>query len=797
MAPRTQRSSVNFAIKQGKIAICADSIAIDGLQFAARNPRNDRGLTFEIDMKQFEDHGAPECAECGDVIQMVFRCVEHNGLELSLSCAPHVTGGIVLLWQMCNHSAQPVRPGEIRMSADRQEGGVVDLGEGCAETMMFCASGGCAWDGVKDLDSHPKSKGTEFFEDQPDLDLSTSAGDYGQHRSNGFTVVYNPVTSKSLLVGNLSFRRIHTHIELDYDAAAGGIDRFSVCWTSGVFELQPGGVLESDPLLLFCSPDPLAILEQYGRCVRDHERPMLLDHPVVEWTGHYGCGFWEPDTEENSEQIVRAHINWFTREHPEFLHYGLRYLHLDLGYTRDDLIGAWLEENRDRYPTGIAALAECARQAGLILGFCLDLEIMYEQAGVLEGHLDWCLPDEEGNRPVRTNKLRFGQWSHRDLEQCPWTINLDPTHPGVEQWMRRVLRKYRTDYHCRYIMYDFCYGSANPWQEYHNNKLVPGYETQRRSFQIVAEELGADAYMEVSSAGWLPSVGLFPGCRIGLDSAGATADASHLKDYGSNAFHDWFMDGNFWANDACMVTIASSGGKRCEIPLSVKRLRLLISGMSGGTFDMGDDMRLLSDEEIRLLTQALPVYPHAARPLDLWSSPTVSEVWHWAIDTKWDSWHVVGLVNFDDKPRDKYVRLADLGLDPSQRLAVWSFWEERIIPLTGAKLSRTIPAVGTELFAIRRIRNEPMVLSTDMHISQGAVELADVRFDAKKGELNGEVLRAPGTQGRIFVHLPTGFAPAENDKAIDSTGMGRVFAFSIHQERAKTLFTIRVDHGCH
>jgi hypothetical protein len=59
---------------------------------------------------------------------------------------------------------------------------------------------------------------------------------------------------------------------------------------------------------------------------------------------------------------------------------------------------------------------------------------------------------------------------------------------------------------------------------------------------------------------------------------------------------------------------------------------------------------------------------------------------------------------------------------------------------------------------VREVPAHPMVLSTDMHYTQGGVDLADVRYDAKTRTLRGTARRQKGSRGSIMIYVPDGFA---------------------------------------
>ena len=44
-----------------------------------------------------------------------------------------------------------------------------------------------------------------------------------------------------------------------------------------------------------------------------------------------------------------------------------------------------------------------------------------------------------------------------------------------------------------------------------------------------------------------------------------------------------------------------------------------------------------------------------------------------------------------------------------------------------------------------------------MHVTQGLVDLEDVRWDGRKRQLSGTAVRAPGENGAVYVYIPEGY----------------------------------------
>jgi len=68
-----------------------------------------------------------------------------------------------------------------------------------------------------------------------------------------------------------------------------------------------------------------------------------------------------------------------------------------------------------------------------------------------------------------------------------------------------------------------------------------------------------------------------------------------------------------------------------------------------------------------------------------------------------------------------------------------------------------VPAMAGRLLCIRDVPEHPWPLSTDLHVTQGGMELRQVRWDARARALTG-IAQRPGESGHLVIYLPPGFA---------------------------------------
>jgi hypothetical protein len=144
--------------------------------------------------------------------------------------------------------------------------------------------------------------------------------------------------------------------------------------------------------------------------------------------------------------------------------------------------------------------------------------------------------------------------------------------------------------------------------------------------------------------------------------------------------------------------------------------------------------------------------------------------WLQEIDRPFDHWSVLARIQWGQKEKDKHVyhfkgapqqevKFADLGLSKDREYLVFEFWTQEF--LGKSKGSFTAPAQdannGLQVFAIREARTHPWIISTSRHISQGGVDLLDVKWDDRNKTLSGSSSVVKDDPYLMTIHIPEGF----------------------------------------
>ena len=117
---------------------------------------------------------------------------------------------------------------------------------------------------------------------------------------------------------------------------------------------------------------------------------------------------------------------------------------VDDGYAK---VGDWLEYDCARFPDGMAALADEAREHGFVPGLWLAPFVCERASKVFSKHPDWLMRDEAGEL-VTTGS----QWSG--------AVALDTRNEDVRRYIRKVLRTVTQEWGFGLLKLDFLYAAC-------------------------------------------------------------------------------------------------------------------------------------------------------------------------------------------------------------------------------------------------------------------------------------------------------------------------------------------------
>jgi hypothetical protein len=84
----------------------------------------------------------------------------------------------------------------------------------------------------------------------------------------------------------------------------------------------------------------------------------------------------------------------------------------------------------------------------------------------------------------------------------------------------------------------------------------------------------------------------------------------------------------------------------------------------------------------------------------------------------------------------------------------FDFWRQRFIGVMENDLRVVVEPGSVRLLALHAATGAAQLLSTSRHVTQGAIELEDVRWNAKERALHGVSIGPAGSAHDVFVYVP-------------------------------------------
>jgi hypothetical protein len=372
------------------------------------------------------------------------------------------------------------------------------------------------------------------------------------------------------------------------------------------------------------------------------------------------------------------------------------------------------------YPSGMKAAADNIKAHGLTAGiwFMPFAATYYDPA--FKDHQDWFVKREDG-KPYETS------WGGT----C-----LDMTRTDARDYLRNLAKQISRDWGYKYFKVDGLWTGTATKQQYVNsgykddnmgdavlsNPEKTNIEAYRDGLKTLREGAGSDVFIlgcngPQNMRSYAGAFGLVDGMRVGPDNGSEWSRLTRGPIFGSRHY---FLHGRVWYNDPDPVYVRDS--------MPLKQAQLICSWVAiSGQMNLSSEwLPGLPAERLQILKQTMPPHELKARPADLFENDPPR--W-WTVSDNERS--VVAVFNWSEKDQEMEYSLPQLGFDGKATYAAFDFWKNTALPPTSKTLKLNVPAQSCRVVALRRERNQPQVISTSRHVTQGMVDLMDERWDGK------------------------------------------------------------------
>ena len=303
-----------------------------------------------------------------------------------------------------------------------------------------------------------------------------------------------------------------------------------------------------------------------------------------------GYTSWYNRYQNISEESVTEDLAGFAAqsEKPDFFQ-------IDDGYQT--AVGDWLSVDGEKFPRGMAPIAERIRAAGMKPGIWLAPFAAERTSRLVAEHPDWLLCGEDG-KPV----FAGGNWSG--------FYALDIDRPEVVSYLERVFSAVIHDWGYRLLKLDFLYAAC----------LVPAPDATRgeRMKKAVDLLLRLTEGAEILACG-VPLASVFGKvayCRIGCDVALSFDGEFYLRPMHRerpstkfsllNTLYRRQLNGRAFLSDPDVFLLRDDNMKMTP---EERKTLLTLNALCGGVLFTSDNVGAYSDEKKRLLREAKKLTP--------------------------------------------------------------------------------------------------------------------------------------------------------------------------------------------
>ena len=488
--------------------------------------------------------------------------------------------------------------------------------------------------------------------------------------------------------------------------------------------------------------DPFVALEQYGRAMRlaNHANPNVYDFPVL---CGWGVGALCKLGNVNNSKLLIGQMEAAQK----------------CGLTKYTKVGIQLVPDTYCYDSGNTEQgwwddAHWAKFGHLVQPyetFAKWGQAMAERDGIPCAYFQTGMPSDDFARAFPgymlfndISRLAISHPHHQPL------VSFDYTDPDFQKHILTVWQGLKQA-GVRSIMFDYPESGWRPEGGFDNRHATTA-SAYREIFRLCREGLGPEACIDERLLG--------ESGRPCLDVTAGIVDIQRTwtdsKDYSKEMVT---IDGLRWYKNRTVFNYYPDTKTVHDLTKEVRQSMLTMLFLTSGRINLGTSFNLFTPEIVRDVSRIYPTYrePFSARPLDAFLGVADPQIYDLELTP---DWHQVALFNAGDiKRKISFALCGDrvtegaLGLDPTASYYIYDFWNDAYLGKMSGKdvVERELEPLHSAMLSVRKVKDNPQVLSTNRHILQGWVELKDVNWDSAGKKLSGIAKIIGGEPFRIVV----------------------------------------------
>ena len=567
-------------------------------------------------------------------------------------------------------------------------------------------------------------------------------------------VLYDTTSERSLVFGFLSAHKWWSTIDLGYDSQTQkdqkekGINGWALRHRCEHQSCAPGEELKSEPAYLNFSASPTESYQLYTEMVAKRMDAQKSDSVFSGWSA------LRPGKKKRVDaSYILGQVNQISQNrlfHPAQPGC-LEYIQIEDEWRR--FIGS-NAVHPQHFPDGMKSVVDKIHAKGLKAGIRFDPFSVAMDSNLIKEHPEYFLKNRDDKPATLT------------LEDGTTVALLDVSQPAARANIQRRLRQIVDEWGYDLIEANLLSYTIGPLTEFGDfawhDKTLTSVELYRLGIQLlnqVIRESPRDVLLEGHNACSVPSIGGFSmnyplatdGSHVG---SGLWNDSRGLKHTISAHAAYLPMHNTAWANEFGAIAVNEPR------PINEVIVAMTAAALSGGMMTCADEFSSLNPARAELLAKLFPLTGKSATPIDLYQN-RFPQIWNMQVTTSFDSWNVLGVFNWRDQVDDVNLDFGALGLDSSKFYLVHDFWNRQYLGVVRGKVAVSdMPSRSARLLCLRPERDTPQLISTDIHFTQGGVEILSAGWDRKSQSFLAVCKPPRHGKGTLFIHVPEGYVPA-------------------------------------
>jgi hypothetical protein len=390
----------------------------------------------------------------------------------------------------------------------------------------------------------------------------------------------------------------------------------------------------------------------------------------------------------------------------------------------------------DQFPGGMKLVADKINEMGYIPGIWTPPYLVSPGSDLFKKHPEWVIKNKKGDHYT----FRMNDEDH---------LVLDPTYPGVTEYLEESFRKLSEDWGFRYFKFDFMRAVFLDGDYEFFDPYINRLEAYRMGLEAIRRGVGDEAYISVCGGHYGGSLGIADSQRSGSDVV-SYWDPNEIPKYRQNILRTWMC--RLWHvdPDAMMVRRNEKSeftGSDAKLSLGLftdreAQVNALNQYIGGGLVTFTENYLTLDDDRLELYKHIIPSVNSSSYPID-WYQINMPSIMVTNITPKCknlDNWNTIAIVNWTDDERTFSFSLEENVLKTlaGEKFLLFEFFSQELIGIFSKGSEVNIADLAPHSAGLIKIipwdGKKPVLAGTDLHFSMGGVEISEWKSDIGKVE---------------------------------------------------------------